>query len=36
MLVAYVERDYGGAYECLKKTQQKDKLITLITNNKSG
>ena len=36
MLVAYVERDNGGAYECLKKAQQKDMPITLITNKKDG
>ena len=36
MLVAYVERDYGGAYECLKKAQQKGITITLITNKKDG
>ena len=35
MLVAYVERDYGGAYECLKKAQQKDIQITLINNKKA-
>ena len=33
MLVAYVVREFGGAYECLKKAQQKDKAITLITKN---
>ena len=35
MLIAYVERDYGGAYECLKKAQQKDIQITLINNKKA-
>ena len=35
LLVAYVERDYGGAYECLKKAQQKDIQITLINNKKA-
>lgn len=36
MLVAYVDREYGGAYECLKKAKQKDITITLITNKKDG
>ena len=36
LLVAYVERDYGGAYECLKKAQEKNVLIKLITNKKDG
>ena len=35
MLVAYVERDYGGAYECLKKAQQTDTQITFINNKKA-
>ena len=30
MLVAYVEREYGGAYECLKKARQKGIKIMLV------
>ena len=36
LLVAYVERDYGGAYECFKKAQEKDVSIKLITSKKDG
>lgn len=30
ILIAYVERDCGGAYECLKKAQQKSLSIVRI------
>lgn len=36
MLVAYVERDYGGAYECLKKAQQKGLSIKRISDNRDN
>ena len=36
MLVAYVVRESGGAYECFKKAQQKDMSIILIDNEKDG
>ena len=36
LLVAYVERDYGGAYDCFNKAKEKDVSIRLITNKKDG